>query len=30
MPQDLTVELGNIIETPTVFPEEEGLLEITV
>ena len=30
MPQDLTVEFGNIIETPTVFPEEQGKLEITV
>ena len=27
---DLTVEFGNIIETPTVFPEEQGQLEITV
>ena len=27
---DLTVEFGNIIETPTVFPEEQGKLEITV
>ena len=27
---DLTVEFGNIIETPTVFPEEQGELEITV
>ena len=30
MQQDLTVEFGNIIETPTVFPEEQGQLEITV
>ena len=30
MPQDLTVEFGNIIETPTVFPDEQGKLEITV
>ena len=27
---DLTVEFGNIIETPTVYPEEQGELEITV
>ena len=27
---DLTIEFGNIIETPTVFPEEQGSLEITV
>ena len=27
---DLTVEFENIIETPTVFPEEQGQLEITV
>lgn len=27
---DLTVEFGNIIETPTVFPEEQGQLEITI
>ena len=27
---DLTVEFGNIIDTPTVFPEEQGKLEITV
>ena len=27
---DLIVEFGNIIETPTVFPEDKGLLEITV
>ena len=27
---DLTVEFGNIIETPTVFPEERGLLEVTI
>ena len=26
----LTVEFGNIIDTPTVFPEEQGKLEITV
>ena len=30
MPQDLTIEFGNIIETPTVFPDEQGKLEITV
>ena len=27
---DLIVEFGNIIETPTVFPEEQGELEIKV
>ena len=27
---DLAVEFGNIIETPTVFPEEQGKIEITV
>ena len=27
---DLTVEFGDIIQTPTVFPEEQGQLEITV
>ena len=27
---DLTVEFGQILETPTVFPEEEGRLEITL
>ena len=30
MQQDLTVEFGNIIETPTVFPEEQGRLEVTI
>lgn len=30
MPQDLSVEFGNIIETPTIFPEEQGQLEITI
>ena len=30
MPQDLTIEFGNIIETPTVFPDEQGKLEITL
>ncbi|WP_319420267.1 vanadium-dependent haloperoxidase [Pleurocapsa sp. FMAR1] len=30
MPQDLTVKFGNILETPTVFPDEQGKLEITV
>ena len=27
---DLTVEFGEIIETPTLFPEERGRLEVTV
>ena len=27
---DLTVEFGQILETPTVFPDEQGRLEITV
>lgn len=30
MPQDLTVEFGDILETPTVFPEEQGTIEVTV
>ena len=30
MPQDLTIEFGNISQTPTIFPHREGELEVTV
>ena len=30
MPQDLTIEFGNISQTPAIFPNQEGELEVTV
>ena len=30
MTQDLTVEFGQILTTPTIFPDEQGQLEVTV
>ena len=30
MQADLSIEFGNIIETPTTFPEDRGILEVTV
>ena len=30
MPQDLTIEFGNISQAPAIFPNQEGELEVTV